>query len=297
MKNLLSITDLKPDDIHALIRSAIELKHNPLRPLLAGKTLAMIFEKPSLRTRVSFDVGMYQLGGHSVYLSPDEIGLGKREPAADVARVLSRYADGIMARTFSHDTVVDLAKYAAVPVINGLSDEEHPCQILADLLTIYEKKGKLEGLAVAYIGDANNIANSLLLACSMVGVEFRIASPGGYGPEEDILIKARGNGGQVLVTDDPKLAAQDADVVYTDVWISMGQEDEAERRRKAFEGYQVTDELLSVAKSDVIFMHPLPAHYGEEIAEGGLETPQSVVFDEAENRLHMQKAILVKLLQ
>ncbi|MEA1958071.1 MAG: ornithine carbamoyltransferase [Chloroflexota bacterium] len=297
MKDLLSITDLKADDVHALIRSAVELKHNPLKPLLSGKTLAMIFEKPSLRTRVSFDAGMFQLGGHSVYLSPDEIGLGKREPAADVARVLSRYADGIMVRTFSHDTVVDLAKYATVPVINGLSDEEHPCQILADLLTVYEKKDRLEGLSVAYIGDANNVANSLLLACSMVGIEFRIASPGGYGPREDILIKAKNNSGQVLVIDDPKQAAQDADVVYTDVWTSMGQEGEAELRRKAFAGYQVTEKLLSAAKNDAIFMHPLPAHYGEEVAAGVLEMPQSVVFDEAENRLHMQKAILVKLLQ
>jgi len=297
MKDLLSITDLTAADIHALIQSAVELKQNPLRPLLAGKTLAMIFEKPSLRTRVSFDIGMFQLGGHSVYLSPDEIGLGKREPAADVARVLSRYADGIMARTFAHSSVVDLAKYAAVPVINGLSDEEHPCQILADLLTVYEKKGRLEDLSIAYIGDANNVANSLLLACSMVGIEFWIASPEGYGPRQDILLKARDNGGKVQITEDSRLAAQDADVVYTDVWTSMGQEAEAERRRKDFAGYQVTEELLSVAKNDAVFMHPLPAHHGEEVASGVLEMPQSVVFDEAENRLHMQKAILVKLLQ
>ena len=293
MKDLISIADLSSKDIQGLIESAVELKRKRVGKQLAGKTLAMIFEKPSLRTRVSFDVGMFELGGHSIYLSPAEIGLGKREPVEDVAAVLSRYVHGIMARTFAHDTVVQLAKYATVPVINGLSDEEHPCQILADLQTIYEKKGALKGLSVAYIGDANNCANSLLLACAITGMEFRIACPAGYAPTDDIMLKATGMKGRVLVTDDPGIAVQDADVIYTDVWTSMGQEEESAKRRKAFAGYQVNSKLIAAARKDVIFLHPLPAHYGEEVAAGMLRKPQSVVFDQAENRLHMQKAILV----
>ncbi len=299
MKDLISIAELTSEDIQSLIKSAIELKQGGRKPLLEGRTLALIFEKPSLRTRVSFDVAMSQLGGHALMLSPAEVGLGEREPIADAARVLSRYVDGIVARTFAHQSVVLLARYATVPVINGLSDEEHPCQVLSDLLTIYEKKGGLEGLTVAYIGDANNVANSLLLACSLMGIEFRIASPKGYGPKGEVLSQARKtrkNGGQILVSEDAKQAARGADVVYTDVWTSMGQEAEAKRRRAAFARYQVNEELLSLAKGGAIFMHPLPAHHGEEIAEGLLESPQSVVFDQAENRLHMQKAILVKLL-
>ena len=297
MKDLISIADLTSKDIQGLIQSAVELKRKRIGTQLKGKTLAMIFEKPSLRTRVSFDVGMYELGGHSIYLSPAEIGLGKREPIADVAEVLSRYVHGIMARTFDHDTVVQLARHATVPVINGLSDEEHPCQILGDLQTIYEQKGTLKGLSVAYIGDANNCANSLLLACAIMGMEFWIACPAGYTPTDEIMLKARGKKGQVMVTDDPKIAVQDADVIYTDVWTSMGQEAESAKRRKAFAGYQVNSKLIAEAKKDVIFMHPLPAHYGEEIAAGMLRKPQSVVFDQAENRLHMQKAILVKLMK
>ena len=296
MKDLISIADLTSDDIQNLIKSAIALKQGGRRPLLEGKILALIFEKPSLRTRVSFDVAMKQLGGHAIYLSQAEVGLGEREPIADVARVLSRYVDGIVARTFANQSVALLAQHATVPVINGLSDEEHPCQVLSDLLTIYEKKGGLEGLIVAYIGDANNVANSLLLACSLTGVKFNIASPKGYGPKEEVLALARKNGGQILLTEDAKQAVEGADVVYTDVWTSMGQEAEAARRRSAFARYQVNEELLSLAKKDVIFMHPLPAHQGEEIAEGILDSPQSVVFDQAENRLHMQKAILVELL-
>jgi len=296
MKDLISIADLTSDDIQNLIKSAVALKQSGKKPLLEGKILALIFEKPSLRTRVSFDVAMNQLGGHALMLSPAEVGLGEREPISDVARVLSRYVDGIVARTFAHQSVVLLARYATVPLINGLSDEEHPCQVLSDLLTIHEKKGGLEGLTVAYIGDANNVANSLLLACSLMGMEFRIASPKGYGPKEKVLAQAEKSGGQILLTEDAKQAVEDADVLYTDVWTSMGQEAEAERRRASFAGYQVNQELLSLAKREVIFMHPLPAHHGEEIAEGLLESPQSVVFDQAENRLHMQKAILAKLL-
>jgi ornithine carbamoyltransferase len=296
MKDLISIADLTSDDIRNLIKTALELKQGSNRPILAGRTLALIFEKPSLRTRVSFDVAMSQLGGHALMLSPAEVGLGQREPISDVARVLSRYVDGIVARTFAHQTVELLVKHATVPVINGLSDEEHPCQVLSDLLTIYERRGGLEGLTVSYIGDANNVANSLLLACSLMGMEFRIASPREYGPKAKLLARARKSGGKLLVTGYAKKAARGADVVYTDVWTSMGQENEAERRRAAFSGYQVDSGLLSLAKKDAIFMHPLPAHHGEEIAEGLLDAPQSVVFDQAENRLHMQKAILVELL-
>jgi len=292
MKDLISIADLTSKDIQDLITSAVELKREKRGPLLDGLVLALIFEKPSLRTRVSFDVAMIQLGGHALYLSPAEVGLGQREPVSDVARVLSRYVDGIVARTFAHQSVALLAKHATVPVINGLSDEEHPCQVLSDLLTIYEKKGTLEGLTIAYIGDTNNVANSLILACALMGIDFRIASPKGYGPKGEILTQAR----NITVTDDAREAAKGADVVYTDVWTSMGQEAEAERRRKAFAGYQVDAELLSLAKKDSLFMHPLPAHHGEEIAAGLLDAPQSVVFDQAENRLHMQKAILVRLL-
>jgi len=296
MKDLISIADLNSDEIQHLIKGAVELKKGGGKPILEGKVLALLFEKPSLRTRVSFDVAMNQLSGHTLMLSQAEVGLGEREPIADVARVLSRYVDGIVARTFAHQSVVLLAKHATVPVINGLSDEEHPCQVLSDLLTIHEKKGGLEGLTVAYIGDTNNVANSLLLACPLVGMELRIASPKGYGPNEKVLAQAQKSGGQLLLTEDAKQAAQGADVLYTDVWTSMGQEAEAERRRASFAGYQVNQELLSLAKRNAIFMHPLPAHHGEEIAEGLLESPQSVVFDQAENRLHMQKAILVELL-
>jgi ornithine carbamoyltransferase len=296
MKDLISITDVNLDEIQQLIIGTVDLKRGGRKLLLEGKTLALLFEKPSLRTRVSFDVAISQLGGHAIYLSQSEVGLGEREPIADVARVLSRYVDGIVARTFAHHSVALLAKHASIPVINGLSDEEHPCQILSDLLTIHEKKGKLKGLVVAYIGDANNVANSLLLACSLVGIEFRISSPTGYELQEEVITRAQKLGGQITLTADPREAAKDADVLYTDVWTSMGQEAEAEHRRAAFTHYQVNEELLSLAKRDVIFMHPLPAHYGEEIAEGLLESSHSVVFDQAENRLHMQKAILAKLL-
>ena len=291
-KDLVSITDLDPDEIKHLLNTATRLKRWR-STALQGRVLALIFEKPSLRTKVSFDVAMHQLGGHTTYLAQTEVGLGQREPVADVARVLSRYVDAIVARTFAHRSVELLAQYSSVPVINGLSDGEHPCQALADILTIQEIKGRLEGVTVAYVGDANNVANSLLLACSYAGADFRIASPEGYKPSPAILAKARR---EIFCTSDPKQAVANADVVYTDVWTSMGQEAEAERRRVDFAGYQVDKKLLALAKSDVIFMHPLPAHPGEEIAEGLLDLPQSVVFDQAENRLHMQKAILMELL-
>ena len=268
--------------------------------MLEGKTLALMFEKPSLRTRVSFEVAMQQLGGHTIYLSPSEVGLGKREPVSDVARVLSRYVDVIVARTFSHQTLEVLADYSSVPVINALSDSEHPCQALADLFTIYEKKGELSGLTLAFIGDGNNVAHSLLLAASLVGMNFRIASPAGYTVQDRILHLAQGyavdNGAEIFCAEEPHLAVSGADVVYTDVWTSMGQETEAQERRRVFGSYQVNSELLSLAKKDAILMHPLPAHRGEEVAEGILDSLPSVVFDQAENRLHLQKALLAQML-
>jgi len=268
--------------------------------LLDRKILALIFEKPSLRTRVSFEVAMRQLGGNTIYLSPNEIGLGKRESVSDVARVISHYVDAIAARTFSHQTLAILASYSRVPVINALSDVEHPCQALADLLTIYEKKGRLNDLTLAFVGDGNNVAHSLLLAASLMGMNFRIASPPGYTVQDRILHLAQdyatSSGAEIFCTQEPRLAVSGADIVYTDVWTSMGQEAEIERRRQIFAGYQVNDELLSLASEDAILMHPLPAHYGEEVAEGILDSPQSAAFDQAENRMHLQKALLARML-
>jgi ornithine carbamoyltransferase len=297
MKDLVSVADLTSEEIDQLIKGALVMKKPTRQTHLEGKTIALIFEKPSLRTRVSFDVAITQLGGHAIYLSPAEVGLGQREPAEDVARVMSRYVDGIVARTFAHDTVMQLAKHATVPVINGLSDMEHPCQALADLMTIHEKKGKLAGLTIAYVGDGNNVANSLMLACAITGIEFRIASPKGYTPSDEMLAAARKLKGRVTVTEDVVQAVTAADVIYTDVWTSMGQEKEAARRRKAFARFQVSEQTLSLARTHALFMHPLPAHSGEEIARGLLDSPHSVVFDQAENRLHMQKAILTKLVR
>lgn len=299
-KDLLSVSDLGSEDIGSLISDAVDMKAGGWLSVLSGKTLALMFEKPSLRTRVSFEVAMRQLGGEAIYLSPAEVGLGERESVSDVARVLSRYVDAIAARTYSHQTLEVLASYASVPVINALSDWEHPCQALADLFTIYEKKGELNGLTLAFVGDGNNVAHSLLLAASLTGVNFRIASPPGYRVQERILHLAQGyaldSGAEIFGTEEPRLAVSGADVVYTDVWTSMGQEAEADRRRQAFASYQVNSELLSLAKEDAILMHPLPAHRGEEVAEGILDSPPSVVFDQAENRLHLQKALLARML-
>ncbi len=299
-KDLLSIADLNRKEIEHLIEQALHMKQGGSPPLLSGRTLALLFVKPSLRTRVSFEIAMYQLGGHAIYLSPDEVGLGKREPAADIARVLSRYVDGIAARTFSQETLHILAGHSSVPVINALSNLEHPCQALSDLFTIYEKKGKLPGLTLAFIGDGNNVANSLLLSACLLGMNFHLASPQGYDVKEEVLNQGKEfaalTGSQIQLTNNPYEAAKDADIIYTDVWASMGQEAEAEKRRLAFSGYQVDNKLLSLAKGDVLFMHPLPAHHGEEISAGLLDDPRSVVFDQAENRLHLQKALLVKLL-
>jgi len=299
-KDLLSIADLGVEDIRLLISDAIDMKAQGWVSTLNGKTLAIMFQKPSLRTRVSFELAMRQLGGQTVYLSPAEVGLGERESAADVARVLSRYVDAIAARTFSHQTVEALANYASVPVINALSDREHPCQALADLLTVCEKKGDLSGLTLAYVGDGNNVARSLILAAALSGMNFRIATPPAYAVDDETFNLAQntalGTGAEIFCTEDPRQAVTDADIVYTDVWTSMGQEAEAEARRQAFSGYQVDAELLSLAREDAILMHPLPAHRGEEVAEGILDSPASVVFDQAENRLHLQKALLAAML-
>jgi ornithine carbamoyltransferase len=299
IKNFLSVADLSPYEAKDLIVKAAKMKQGKKPQILTEKVFALIFEKPSLRTRVSFEVGIQQLGGYCLYLSPEEVGLGKREPVADVAQVLCRYVDGIIARTFSHQTLEVLAANSAVPVINALSDVEHPCQAMADMLTIFEKKGKLDGLHLAYIGDGNNVAHSLLLAASLTGVNFTIASPSGYEVKNNIVKVAQGftsqTGSQIKLTSDPLQAAHNADVVYTDVWTSMGQEEEAKKRRTAFANYQVNAHLLSLAAKDVLFMHPLPAHHGEEIAEGLLTHPNSVVFDQAENRLHFQRALIAEM--
>ena len=299
-KDLLSISDLGRDSIELLIENAVDLKAGGWSTALSKKTLALLFEKPSLRTRVSFEVAMRQLGGECIYLSPAEVGMGKRESVADVARVLSRYVDAIAARTFSHDTLVAFADSAAVPVINALSDLEHPCQALADLLTIREKKGRLEGITVAFIGDGNNVANSLLLAAVLTRANFRIASPPGYEVKESILKTAEGfaaeRGAIIYCTDDPYQAVSGADAVYTDVWASMGQEYEAAKRRAIFAPYQVNERLLTAARADAILMHPLPAHHGEEVSEHILDGEQSVVIDQAENRMHIQKALLAWML-
>ncbi len=299
-KDLLSVSDLDTSEINLLISEAVDMESKGWLSLLEGKTMVLLFEKPSLRTRVSFETAMRQLGGESLYMSPAEVGLGERESVPDVARVLSRYADVIVARTFSHNTVKGLAESASIPVINALSDVEHPCQALADMLTIFEKKGGLEGQNLAYVGDGNNVAVSLMLAAVLTGVNFAIASPPDYSLDKRMLSLAQGyalgSGVEICQTDDPAEAVSGADVVYTDVWTSMGQEEESPRRRQAFASYKVTPEILSLAKADAIFMHPLPAHRGEEVSDEVLDGPRSVVFDQAENRLHIQKALLAHML-
>ena len=299
-KDFLSISDLTPEGIRLLISNAVIMKSEGWSSLLSEKVLVLMFEKPSTRTRVSFDIAMLQLGGHCLYLSPEEVGLGKRESVPDVARVLSRYADAIAARTFSHRTLEVMAENAGIPVINALSDLEHPCQALADLLTIYEHKETLEGLTLAFVGDGNNTAHSLMLASALCGMNFRIASPRGYRVQEPLLKMAKefaeSSGAEILCTEEPRQAVADADIVYTDVWASMGQETEADQRRQVFAAYRVDSQLLALAREDALLMHPLPAHHGEEVAEDIIYIPQSVVFDQAENRLHAQKALLAQML-
>jgi len=303
-KDLLAISDLTLQNVESILKRSAILKqmqkqgviHQPLR----GKSLGMIFEKSSTRTRVSFEVGMFQLGGQALFLSSDATQLGRGEPVADTARTLSRYLDGIMIRTFSQSMVEELAKFASIPVINGLTDLHHPCQALADLFTIQEKKGRLKGLKLVYVGDGNNVAHSLIEACVKTGMHISLACPAGYTPNEAILQAARQDAGltnaKIEITPDPYQAMINADVVYTDVWTSMGQEKEQAKRLKAFKGFEVNHALLKVANSAAIVMHCLPAHRGEEISADVIDGPQSVIFDQAENRLHAQKAILEMLL-
>jgi len=303
-RSLDSLLHLSKEEIEQILKTSELLKFQLLRgekhPLLKGKTLAMIFEKPSTRTRVSFEVGMWQLGGYALYLNAGDLQLGRGETIADTAQVLSRYVDGIMARVFTHQTILDLAKHSRIPVINGLSDFTHPCQGLADLFTIYEKKGRLAGLKLAYVGDGNNVAHSLLYGCSKVGMNITLACPEEHRPSAEVVSKAKEegkrNGCEVRVTKDPKEAVKGADVVYTDVWASMGKEKEHEKRVKVFKPYQVNGKLVKGAEEDYIFMHCLPAHRGEEVTGEVADSGNSVIFDQAENRLHTQKALLALLM-
>ncbi len=300
-RDFISIGDSSPADLLAILDLAAQLKKNPglHAGLLAGKSMAMIFQKPSNRTRVSFETGIFQLGGNAIYLAPDDISLGKREPTADIARTLSRYVGGIIARVFFHRDLVDLARYADVPVINALSDHSHPCQALADILTIREKFGNLAGLKLAYIGDGNNMTNSLMLACAMTGMHMSVATPAGYAPDAVFVTRARAlaaaTGARIELMRDPAAAAADAHILYTDTWVSMGQESETLKRLKDFKGYCIDQTLTAVADKDYIFMHCLPAHRGQEVSEDVIDGPHSVIFDEAENRLHVQKAVMVFL--
>jgi ornithine carbamoyltransferase len=299
-RHLLSLRDVSSEDILEILDVArhLKLEHRAgvRHAQLAGKTLAMVFQKPSLRTRVSFEAGMWQLGGHAIYLGPSDIKLGERETTEDIALNLSRFCDGIMARVFKHETIVELAKYATVPVINGLCDMDHPCQALADLLTVWEKKRRFEGLTLAFIGDGNNVAHSLIDGCAKVGMSFRIACPSGYEPNADVVAAARALGASVEITHDPQEAARGADVVYTDVWISMGQEGDAKSKQNAFRGFTIDKKLVEVANKGAVILHCLPAHYGEEITYEASRSAGSAIFDQAENRMHAQNAVLALLL-
>ena len=301
-KDLITIQNLSAREIKEIFDLTDKRKKNRKKfsKVLAGKTLALIFQKPSNRTRVSFEVGMYQLGGNAVYLSPNEINLGVREAVKDVAKTLSRYIDGIVLRTFEHKNVVELAEHSDKPVINGLSDFSHPCQALADVYTVKEKLKKTKGVTLAYVGDGNNVCNSLLFTCSKVGMNINVATPKGYEVIQEVVLGAQKtaqlSGSKIKILNDPFEAVKDADVIYTDVWTSMGQENESQERKKIFKDYQINDKLVKLAKKNVLIMHCLPAHRGEEITDEVIDSPNSVVFDEAENRMHVQKAVLIKLL-
>jgi ornithine carbamoyltransferase len=299
-RDCLTLAEFSAEEAGLILDEAAKIKtlqksRIPYRPL-RGRTLAMVFQKPSNRTRVSFEVGMYQLGGHALHLLPQEIQLGKRETPSDTGRVLARYIDAIMVRTFDHEEAEELAAAAEVPVINGLTDTHHPCQALADLLTVREEFGGLEGVVVSYIGDGNNVAHSLAIGCALTGARLTIAHPEGHAPDPRVVELAGSLGAAPSLTGDPREAASGARVVYTDVWASMGKEDEAEERKKRLAPYQVSEELMDLAESDAIFLHCLPAHRGEEVTAGVIDGPQSRVFDQAENRLHAQKALLYLLL-
>ncbi|WP_182101783.1 ornithine carbamoyltransferase [Niallia taxi] len=303
-KDLLTLAEYSPETIRELVQKAKEMKEAYLNgeiiAPLKGKTLGMIFEKSSTRTRVSFETGMFQLGGQALFLSSRDLQIGRGEPVSDTAKVLSQYVDAIMIRTFAHETVEELAKHATIPVINGLTDLHHPCQALADLLTILEVKGTLKGLKLAYIGDGNNVAHSLLIACAKVGMDVAVATPPSYAPNEEIVSLAKGfadaSGSTISITNDPIEAVTNADVIYADVWTSMGQEEENEQRLKDFAGFQVNKELVAHAKADYMFLHCLPAHREEEVTAEIIDGPNSYVFQEAGNRMHAQKALLVELL-
>jgi ornithine carbamoyltransferase len=302
-KDFLSIRDFTPQQIRHFLHVATQLKARPndYQTALKGKTLAMIFEKPSLRTRVSFDVGIEQLGGHPLYLSPAEISLGKRESVHDVAKNLERMVDAIMIRTFDHEIVLEMARYASIPVINGLTDYSHPCQAMADYLTILEVKGRISGLKIAYIGDGNNVARSLLFLGAQLGADVWIATPPGYEPDNEAVTWTRKRceetNANLTITHDPEIAAFAADVIYTDVWASMGQESETDLRKQIFAPYQVNSDLMMRAKADAIFLHCLPAHRGDEVTDEVIDSPCSFVFQQAENRLHAQKAIMLELMK
>lgn len=300
-RDLLRLKDLSRREIHEIFSLARRYKLNQKRGisprLLPGRTLALVFEKPSLRTRVSFETAMMQLGGHAVFLGPGEINLGVRESPVDCARCLSRWVDLIVVRTFIHRTAQEIARYATIPVINGLTDLFHPCQVLTDCFTLLEQKGKLEGLKIAFIGDGNNMVHTWMEAAEKFSFSFSLACPKGYEPNVEITREATQNGARFVITHDVQEASRGADVIYTDVWTSMGQEGELETRRQAFQGYQVNDRIVALANKDVIVMHCLPAHRGEEITHEVLEGPHSIVFDQAENRLHVQKAVMVWLLK
>jgi ornithine carbamoyltransferase len=301
VKHFISIADYSRHEIENIFSLTKEIKEKTKRSeehhLCKGKTMSMIFAKPSARTRISFETGMYQLGGYALYLSPNDIGIGKRESVADISRVISRYNDIIMARLFDHSHMIELAKYASVPVINGLTDYNHPCQIMADMFTILEHRGHLDDLKITYIGDGNNVANSWINLASKLPFNLTICSPSGYEPDEETINHAKEqNISNVQVLTNPQEAVSDADIVYTDVWASMGQESEIINRQEIFKNYQINEQLMSLAKADAKVMHCLPAHRGDEITDAVIDGPQSIVFDEAENRMHVQKAIIVNLL-
>jgi len=298
-RDFLRVSDLSKDEVMALINRAIQLKasNDPSHCPLIGRSIGLLFDKASTRTRISFQTGIYQLGAQAIYINANELQLGRGETIEDTARVLSRYLDAIVIRTYSHQIIEVFARESSIPVINGLTDLHHPCQILADLTTIVEKKGGLTGVRIAYIGDGNNVANSLIEGASLMGIELSLACPSGYEPDEAIYKKAISDGKDIQLFHRPEDAIRDADVIYTDVWVSMGQENEAKKREVVFRDYQVNKRLVSLAKPDAIVMHCLPAHRGKEITDDVIDSPQSVVFDQAENRLHTQKALLEMLLR
>jgi len=302
-KDFLSIQDISADTIAGILDLACDIKANSAKysDALKSKSIGLVFQKPSTRTRVSFEIGMFQLGGNSIYLGSSEVGMGGRESVKDVACVLSRYLNGIVARTYKHEVVEELAKYASIPIINGLSDRAHPCQALGDVFTIKERFGKLDGLNLAYIGDGNNVLNSLMLTALKLGISINIATPKAYGPDDKTVKLAKAaaleSGAKLTISNDPVKAATGADILYTDVWISMGQEREAAKRVKAFKKFQLNDDIAKKAKSGYIVMHCLPAHRGQEITDSVMDSKHSIVYDQAENRMHVQKAVLLKLLK